>query len=128
MMMMEQQGYMGDHHHGPETYFMDLANGSVLTFNASVHYQDEMETQPYPADAQPEGVLRPKRFTQVEDRTLVDAFVGWESPEQMWNATVYGKNLTDETWRQSANAVAGLWNFTRYSPPREWGVRLGVNF
>jgi iron complex outermembrane receptor protein len=87
-----------------------------------------METQPYPADGQPEGVLKNKAFTQVEERTLIDAYVGWDSPEQMWNVTLYGKNLTDESWRQSANAVAGLWNFTRYSPPRELGVRMGIKF
>jgi iron complex outermembrane receptor protein len=110
------------------TYFYEMGNGGTLTFNTSVHYQDEMETQPYPADAQPDGVLRTKKYTQVEERTLVDAYVGWESPELMWNLTVYGKNLTDESWRQSANAVAGLWNFTRYAPPMEFGVRAGVNF
>jgi iron complex outermembrane receptor protein len=110
------------------TYFVELGGAGTVTFNASVHYQDEMETQPYPADAQPEGVLTPKQFTQVEERTLVDAYVMWDSFNGMWNVSAYGKNLTDETWRQSANAVAGLWNFTRYSPPRELGVRLGVAF
>ncbi len=110
------------------TYYYELGNGGTLTFNGSVHYQDDMETQPYPADAQPEGVLKTKAFTQVEERTLVDAYVGWDSPEEMWNVTFYGKNLTDESWRQSANAVAGLWNFTRYSPPRELGVRMGIKF
>ena len=110
------------------TYIWDLGGRGELTFNGSVHYQDEMETQPYPADAQPQGVLRPKQFTQVEERTLVDGYVQWDSPERAWNLAVYGKNLTDEEWRQSANAVAGLWNFTRYAPPRQYGVRLGYNF
>ena len=110
------------------TYFWEIGDYGMLTLNGSVHYQDEMETQPYPADAQPDGVIKPKRFTQVEERTLVDGYVQWESPEQRWNVTAYGKNLTDETWRQSANAVAGLWNFTRYSPPRQYGVRVGYSF
>ena len=110
------------------TYIWDLGGRGEITFNGSVHYQDEMETQPYPADAQPPGVLRPKRFTQVEERTLVDGYVQWDSPERAWNLAIYGKNLTDEEWRQSANAVAGLWNFTRYAPPLQYGVRLGYNF
>ena len=110
------------------TYSMDLSAGSQLTFNGSVHYQDDMETQPYPADAQAAGVLRTKQFTQVEERTLVNGFVRWDSPEGAWNVTAYGKNLTDERWRQSANAVAGLWNFTRFAPPREMGVRVGFSF
>ena len=110
------------------TYSLDLSSGSSLTFNGSVHYQDEMETQPYPADAQPAGVITTKKFTQVEERTLVDAFVRWDSADDAWNLTAYGKNLTDERWRQSANAVAGLWNFTRYAPPREIGFRVGYSF
>ena len=107
------------------TYSHDLSGGGSLTFNGSVHYQDEMETQPYPADAQAAGVLRTKKYTQVEERTLVGAFVRWDSEDDSLNITAYGKNLTDERWRQSANAVAGLWNFTRYAPPREMGIRIG---
>jgi iron complex outermembrane receptor protein len=110
------------------TYFWELGGNGLLTINGSVHYQDEMETQPYPADNQPEGVLVPKQFTQVEERTLVDGYIQWDSPEEAWNVTVYGRNLTDETWRQSANAVAGLWNFTRFAPPRQYGVRVGYRF
>ena len=110
------------------TYTHELAGGSTLIFHGGIHYQDEMETQPYPADAQAPGVLRTKAYTQVEERTLLDAYVSWESSDQAFTATVYGKNLTDEIWRQSANAVAGLWNFTRYAPPREVGVRVGYSF
>ena len=110
------------------TYSLDLSSGDSLTFNGSIHYQDEMETQPYPADAQAAGVLRTKKYTQVEERTLVGAFVRWDSADDSFNITAYGRNLTDERWRQSANAVAGLWNFTRYAPPREMGIRIGYSF
>ena len=110
------------------TYSADIGAMGRLTFSAGVHHQDEMETQPYPADAQAPGVIKTKQGTQVEKRTLVDGFVSWESANDMWNVTAYGKNLTDERWRQSANAVAGLWNFTRYAPPREFGVRVGLSF
>ena len=110
------------------TYSIDLQSGGMVTLNGSVHHQGEMETQPYPADAQAPGVLRTKQYTQVEERTLVGAYVRWDSPQNSWSVTAYGKNLTDERWRQSANAVAGLWNFTRFAPPREIGVRVGFSF
>jgi iron complex outermembrane receptor protein len=42
--------------------------------------------------------------------------------------TLWGKNLTDEVKRVSANPVGTLWNFARYAPPRSIGVRAAFNF
>jgi iron complex outermembrane receptor protein len=110
----------------------DLNSGS-LTYNASVHYQDEYQTSSFPANAQgADGagvpIIIQKQFTQVEERTLLDAFITWANNDQTWNLTLYGKNLTDEIWRQSANPVATLWNFTRYGPPREIGFVVRFHF
>jgi len=115
------------------TYIQDLSSGASITYNASVHYQDEYETDPFPAnyqgaDASGNPIIRQKGNTQGEDRTLVDAFVQWQSPERTWSFTLYGKNLTDETWRSTGQAVATLWNFTHHGPPRELGVVVGYNF
>jgi iron complex outermembrane receptor protein len=64
----------------------------------------------------------------LEERTLVNAFVTWESAAGHLEFSLYGKNLTDEVYRNSANPVATLWNFTTYGPPREFGVQLGYAF
>ena len=42
--------------------------------------------------------------------------------------TLWGKNLTDEVFRVSANPVATLWNFARYGAPRSIGVRAKFNY
>jgi len=42
--------------------------------------------------------------------------------------TLWGRNLTDETHRISANPVAALWNFTRYGAPRSIGLKAALNF
>jgi len=115
------------------TYFHDISSGGSLTFNASMHYQDEYETSSFPAngqgaDASGNPIILQKAYTQVEERTLVDAFITWQTPNESLDVTVFGKNLTDETWRQSANPVATLWNFTRYGPPRFIGIQLGYKF
>ena len=34
---------------------------------------------------------------QGEERTLVNAFISWESANQNLNLTLYGKNLTNKT-------------------------------
>jgi iron complex outermembrane receptor protein len=115
------------------TYFQGLASGGSLTYNASLHYQDEYETSSFPANAQGADssgvpIIIQKQFTQVEERTLIDAFITWENANQALNLTLYGKNLTDEVWRQSANPVATLWNFTRFGAPREIGFQVRYHF
>jgi len=115
------------------TYYQGLNNGSNFTYNISAHYQDEYQTSSFPANAQGADssgtpIIIQKQFTQVEERTLVDAFITWQNSNQNLELTLYGKNLTDETWRQSANPVATLWNFTRYAPPREIGFVANYKF
>ena len=110
-----------------------MSNGGSLAFNYNVHYQDEYETQPYPAntqgvDANGNYVIKQKANTQGESRTIQNVFVTYTTPNEKLSATAYVKNLSDETYRVSANAVGQLWNFTVHGPPREVGLRLGYNF
>lgn len=113
------------------TYFQDLSSGSSITYNINAHYQDGFETSPAPASGLGgtvgNPILRQKANTQAEERTLVNAYVTWES-ESGFRASLYGKNLTDELYRVSANPVANLWNFTRHGAPRQIGIQLGYSF
>ena len=99
------------------TYFQDLQSGGALTYSLSAHYRDEFELSPFPANAAGGTIDNPviiqKRNTQAEERTLINGFVTWEVNENI-ALTLWGKNLTDELFRVSANPVATLWNFTRY--------------
>ena len=45
-----------------------------------------------------------------------------------WSATLYGTNLSNETYRVAALPVAGLWNFTNYGAPRQIGVTMNLKF
>jgi iron complex outermembrane recepter protein len=114
------------------TYFQDLSSGATLTYNVNFHYQGEAEINPAPASGQggtiEKPIIRQKANTQLEQRTLVNAFVTWEAPDNVFEVSLYGKNLTDETYRDSANPVANLWNFTTYGPPREYGIQVGYSF
>ena len=115
------------------TYFQELAAGGNLTYNVAVHYQDEFETDSFPANAQGADssgnpIIIQKANTQSESRTLLDAFISWQSENQNMEVTLYGKNLTDEVWRSSGQAVATLWNFIHHGPPRELGIQVGFKF
>ena len=59
---------------------------------------------------------------------MLHAYVTWESSGSEFEVSLYGKNLTDEEYRNSANPVANLWNFSTYGAPRELGVQLGYAF
>lgn len=115
------------------TYNQPLDGGSSMTYSVNAHYQDEAESQPFPAfsqgvDGASNPIVKPKSFTQMEERTLVDAYIGWRDADDVFGVTLYGKNLADEKWREAANAVGQLWNFSTYAPPRELGVRVQYNF
>lgn len=86
-----------------------------VSLNADVNYQAEYES-----------VTLNAPFTQGEARTLVGASIQWADPTERYRVSVFTRNLLDETYRVSANSVAGLFNFTNYAPPRSFGIELGV--
>lgn len=112
------------------TYFQDLQMGG-LTYNVNVHHRSEFQLSPFPANAAggtaDDPVIRQKARTQAEERTLVNAYVTWDVRDDV-SLTLWGRNLTDEVYRVSANPVGTLWNFTRYGAPRSAGVRASFSF
>ena len=115
------------------TYYLDLNSGGNVAFNASMNFQDEAQTSPFPANGQGadgngDPIIIQKAFTQMEERTLVNAYITYTDADGGLEVSLYGKNLTNETYRVAANPVATLWNFTRHGPPREMGIQIGYNF
>ena len=76
------------------TYFQELASGGSLTWNVGMHHQDEYETSTFPAnmqgaDSSGNPIIIQKAFTQVEERTLIDAFITWQSADQKLDVTLF---------------------------------------
>ena len=65
-----------------------------------------------------------------DDYFLVNARIGWISPQARFEAAVYGTNITDEFYNFGAAAVGdSTGSFTRTSaPPRMYGVEFRYNF
>ena len=117
------------------TYDQPLNNGATLTFVASMHHQSDAEMSPFDPNAAtgvnpkfPGSVARHPTYTQLEERTLVDANITYISPRENYHVTLWAKNLLNEKYRTSANSVAGLWNFSHYGPPTQWGLEVGFDF
>ncbi len=109
-------------------YDLQLGNGGAMTFTGGVHYQSEAELSPFDPNAAAAGIARHPTFTQLESRTLLNANITYTDPDDRWHLTAYGKNLSNEEYRVSANSVGALWNFTQYGAPRQWGIEFGMNF
>jgi iron complex outermembrane receptor protein len=94
-----------------------LTEDHWLTLGGAVNYQSEAETDVFNG-----------ANTLMEERTLLDLFLTWNGRNGDWSVTLYGSNLTDETYRVAALPVAGLWNFTNYGAPRQYGLTVRAHF
>ena len=101
--------------------------GGTLSLNVNGSYQDESETSPFDPNAAARGQVRQPTFSQIEERFLVNSSVTYNSADDRWKLSLYGRNITDQTYRATSNSVAALWNFTQYGTPRELGLELSVN-
>ena len=121
---------------GQAIYDQDLANGGNITYNLQLHYQSDAEMSPFdPNAATGENpkfgstpLARHPTYSQLEARTLLDANITYTTADARWYVTLFGKNLLNEEYRVSANSVGGLWNFSQYGPPLQWGVEFGADF
>ncbi len=109
------------------TYDQDLGNGGVVVYNVNGNYQDEAETSPFDPNAAENDIVRHPTNTQIEERTLINAAITYRDPTDRWHVTLYGRNLTDQQKRVTANSVAALWNFTQFSDPRQYGIQVGMS-
>ncbi|MEM6581564.1 MAG: TonB-dependent receptor [Pseudomonadota bacterium] len=74
------------------------------------------------------SVVDPAFDGKTDSRTLFNASVTFTSEDSRYFVRVYGKNLTDETYKVGELPVADLWTFAYYGEPRAFGMEVGVNF
>ena len=107
------------------------ADWGELRVIGGVYYEDE-STNYYaidgPSPGFPGGTPVPQFNTTLEERTLVNASITYTSPNNAWYIAAFGKNLTDERYRNASQYVGGLWTFSTYAEPRVWGVEIGARF
>jgi iron complex outermembrane receptor protein len=110
-------------------YDFQLGNLGDVRAMAGVYYEDESVfyyAVDLPSAGFPGGTPVPEFNTVLEDRTLVNASLTYTHSSGMWYASLFGKNLTDEIYKNSSQYVGGLWTFSTYAEPRVYGLELGV--
>ncbi|MDJ0699854.1 MAG: TonB-dependent receptor [Woeseiaceae bacterium] len=103
------------------TWVEDLASGADIRVNLNYNYEDE-NVYYYNDD------LGAEFDTILDERNIVNASVTWNSADDQWFASIFGKNLTDDRYKTAAQAVGVLWTFANYGPPRTYGVQVGYRF
>ena len=96
-----------------------LGGGSTLTPRIDANFTDEMFSN---------AVNGPTNF--IEDVTLVNARLTWESAEEDWEVALEATNLTDEYYYVT---IFDLWGPAGYihgqpSRPREWAMTVRRSF
>ena len=60
---------------------------------------------------------------------LFGARIGYTSADQLWQAALFGSNLSDERYMVSGNASSGFGlKEASFGRPREWGLSLSRKF
>lgn len=110
----EWTGYFG------LTWSGELAGGSLVV-TPSVSYRDSYSLFEFP-----------NPLLDQDAYTLVDLSIVWTSPDQRWSVGLFGKNLTDETYRVGGYTFPGaLFNDSHigyYGPPRTISGSIQVKF
>lgn len=65
-----------------------------------------------------------------EGYALLSGHIDWESADGRWNASIWGKNLTDEQYKTSrVDLLAGFgFDYNHVGNPRTYGITVGMNF
>ena len=111
------------------TYEFQLGDWGDVRAIAGVYYEDE-STFYYaidpPSEGFPGGTPVPDFNTYLEDHTLVNVSLTYTHASGKWWVAGFGKNITDERYRNASQYVGGLWTFSTYAEPEVWGVEVGV--
>ncbi len=93
------------------TYDLPLPNGDSLIMNGRYTWVDELFTD----------VTEQAPRKSVE---LLDISIGYHDAEGRWSVSVFGKNLTDDIYLDSATLVPPLFDTRAVNPPRRYGIEL----
>ncbi|MBI1392366.1 MAG: TonB-dependent receptor plug domain-containing protein [Alphaproteobacteria bacterium] len=72
--------------------------------------------------------IDPAFDTTLNERTLLTLTAEIADIDDAWSIRLFGRNVTDERYRVSSQAVANLWVFSQYGAPRTWGIEIGGSF
>ena len=101
-------------------YTAALPNGGDLVFSARGSYED--------ASVSSYSDVDPAFNTLLDKKTLVDASITYNHPDDKFYVRGLMNNLTNERYRTGSLSVATIWIMSAYGPPRYFGLEVGARF
>ena len=98
-------------------YNKELNNGGELNFDVSASYTDQFYTENTNEDV-----------SFHDDNTVVDAQLRYTAPNNAWDVTLWGKNLSDELITSHAIVSSFGGSVELYAPPKTVGVTANIYF
>lgn len=95
------------------SYYLELASGAAVRFNADYSYRDEMQGQ---------SIYNPNEI--IDSRELIGFNVTYESVEGDWSLSLYGENITNEIYDQGRLQQSGFVGIVRSNDRSEFGLRF----
>lgn len=99
------------------SYFVELENGGMLSFNADYSFRDEMQGQ---------SVANPSEL--LDSREIFGFNVKYEAPNGLWSMSLYGENAFNEVYDQGRLQQAGFVGIVRSNDRSEFGLRYTREF
>ncbi|NEX92374.1 TonB-dependent receptor [Caulobacter sp. 17J65-9] len=115
-------------------YERDLGGNGGIFFDGSYSYTSapRMNEAGRIGRADLAGLVDFSKLGSLDDaRHLVNARIGWNSPDQTYSVSLWAENLLDERTVSSLGTISASalqTPFVRLDQPRFWGVQLGVHF
>jgi iron complex outermembrane receptor protein len=100
-------------------YQMPLSGGALLTFRADYSFRDDMHGEPS---------SDPARFTLIDDRSILNVDIAYQSPDGSWIAALYGRNVTDERYDNGRLNTSDYILVIKSNDASEFGVRFIKEF
>ena len=96
-----------------------LDSGATVTIRADYSYRDEMWGEPTDDRT---------RFTQIEDRTIINANIAYTGADESWSVALYGRNISDERYTNAALYVQDYILRILSNDASEFGVTFTKEF
>ncbi len=108
-------------------YSMPVAEGE-LRLSGNVKYSDSyVVNNPSLFGPLAPAALRNKQRYRQASFTLIDGEITWYAPDERYWIGVYGKNLTNKSYRLTFNGGA-FGDYSTKAPPISYGVKVGYKF
>lgn len=98
--------------HIEANYEVPTAIGS-LGFNANWTYTDEFFNDIFNTKA-----------SVHESVGQLNASINLRSDDDRWRVSVFGRNITDESYQASGLGIANIWSYSVYGAPRTYGIEV----